>query len=220
MYFNADTMKKELITDIKGLPINVQKEIANKIKIAEAQILVQMELNPDGLNDYLNAELKSAINQIQRAIKESQREGTDIIPISKWYVAYNEYAKKLNEYKQLANSGKTSNKPDTLPKKLLDNHTFKAILKKAIKAGFVEKTAEGYKWNGGINEWAYFAQKVSDLLGLSNKENDTKKFVNWHPFVELFGIDKKTIQKLYGALSEVTHDKYPKRKKEIDSLFN
>ena len=47
---------KELITDIKDLPIELQNAIQNGIKNQiEAQILIQKETNPDGLNDYLNA---------------------------------------------------------------------------------------------------------------------------------------------------------------------
>ncbi len=36
---------KELITDIKDLPIVFQKEIANRIKMGERQILIQKKKN-------------------------------------------------------------------------------------------------------------------------------------------------------------------------------
>jgi type I site-specific restriction endonuclease len=209
---------KELITDIKDLPINLQKAITDGIKNQiEAQILVQKELNPDGLNDYLNAELESATKAMQTMIQESQRDGAIIETISEIYVWNKERAKKIQEYRNTQNTH-PNKEPFALPKEL-DNTRFKSILKKAVKAGFVKKTDEGYKWNGQKNELALFAQKVSNVLHLSNKQNERGEyFVNWLPFVELFGVKRA---KLITALNDIkSKGKNPKREKNIELLFS
>ena len=179
----------------------------NKVKVRAIEV---MELNCRMYGKHL-FKYKNQMENIMSFLDELKRYVDD-------YDLYNIDAVKRLEMPQ--STAKATDKQSLPLPKELNNPTFEVILKKAIKAGFVKETAEGYKWNGNNNELAYFAQKVSDLLGLSNKENDAKKFVNWQPFVKLFGIDKKTKQKLYGALSEVTHDKYPQKKKEIDSLFD
>lgn len=209
---------KELITDIKDLPIELQNAIQNGIKNQiEAQILIQKETNPDGLNDYLNAELSGATKSMQTMIQESQKDGAVLKNISKIYVWNKERAKKIQEYRNTQNTH-PNKEPFALPKEL-DNTRFKSILKKAIEAGFVEKTDEGYKWNGQKNELALFAQKVSNVLHLSNKQNERGEyFVNWLPFVELFGVKRA---KLITALNDIkSKGKNPKREKNIELLFS
>jgi hypothetical protein len=204
MYFNANTMQKKLITDIKGLPINLQKVIADKIKTAEAKILVQMEINPDGLNDYLNAELKSAITQMQRLIQESQMDGAELITISKWYVSYKEYAKKLNEYKRLINDGKTSNEPDTPIK---PPEPLETILNKVVEKGFAKKNGSHYKWLKPQSYLAVFADVLNEKGYTKNKFSEIET---------LFGV-KRLAQTLCRTLDQKNE---PEIRAKIKMLFN
>lgn len=208
MYFNANTMRKELITDIKGLPINLQKAIADGIKNQiEAQILVQMETNPDGLNDYLNAELKGATKAIQTLLQESQRDGAIIETISKLYVWNKERAKKLNEYKQMANGGKTSNKPDTLPKEpIKPPEPLETILNTAVEKGFAQKNGSHYKCLKSNTYLAVFA----DVL---NEKGYTK--TKFSEIENLFEV-KNLAQYFNRALSQKNE---PEIRAEIEKLF-
>lgn len=116
---------------------------------------------------------------------------------------------------------KTLNKTGALPIEL-NTPCFEEILKKAIQSGFVEETAEGWKWIGKKNELAWFICRVSAILNLSKAEGDNGKFVNWQPFFVLFHITEKKHQSgLVSALSAINNKKNepPKRKKDIEQLF-
>lgn len=131
----------------------------------------------------------------------------------------------INDYKYydlqaVKRRGNNPTAPKTFPK-VLDNSTFKIILKRAILAEFVEETAEGWKWIGKKKELAWFVCRVSAILNLSKAEGDNGKFVNWQPFFVLFNIDKKYQSGLVSALSAINNkkDEPPKRKKDIEQLF-
>lgn len=131
------------------------------------------------------------------------------------YDLYNIEAVKRLEMPQLA-AKSTDKQPLQLPKEL-DNHTFKAILKKAIEAGFVEETAEGYKWSGQKNELAIFADEVSKKLNLSNRENSNgTKQTSWKPFEILFNVSN-----LRGAYNDMQKTgATPQREKDIIQIIN
>lgn len=103
-----------------------------------------------------------------------------------------------------------------LPKEL-DNKRFKSILEKAIEARLVEKTDEGYKWNGQKNELALFAASVSKNLSLSKRENSNgTKQISWQPFEILFGVSN-----LRGAYNDIQKTgTLPKTEKEIEKIIN
>ncbi len=123
------------------------------------------------------------------------------------------------EYYDLQAVKRRGNNP-TAPKtfqKELDNSTFKIILKRAIQAGFVEETAEGWKWIGKKKELAVFADEVSKKLKLSNKENSNgTKQISWKPFEILFNVSN-----LRGAYNDIQKTgALPKREKDIIQIVN
>lgn len=209
MYSNANTMQKELITDIKDLPINLQKAITDGIKNQiEAQILVQKELNPDGLNDYLNAELESATKAMQTLLQESQRDGAIIETISEIYVWNKERAKKLNEYKQLTNGGKMANEPDTLTKEPIKlPEPLETILNRAVKACFVEYSGGKYKRKKPLTWLAVFADILNERGFVKDKFGEIET---------MFG-EKNLAQSNNRALGQKNYDNM---KSEIETLFN
>lgn len=63
------------------------------------------------------------------------------------------------------------------------------FLQKAIAAGLVTDTGNGYRWNGSISLCAYFAEKCSAILGLS-----LSRFkVNWQIYSKLFGYTERQL---------------------------
>ena len=136
----------------------------------------------------------------------------------KGYVAdYNLYsieAVKRFEIPQLA--AKATDKQSLPLPKELDTPTFKTILKRIIKAGFAEETAEGYKWRGQKNELAVFADEVSKKLNLSNRESNGKKQICWKPFEILFNVSN--LRTAYNDIQKTGAT--PKREKDIIQTIN
>ena len=123
-------------------------------------------------------------------------------------------AVKRFEIPQLA--AKATDKQSLPLPKELDNPTFKAILKRIIKAEFAEETAEGYKWRGQKNELAVFADEVSKKLNLSNRESNGKKQICWKPFEILFNVSN--LRTAYNDIQKTGAT--PKREKNIIQTIN
>ena len=67
----------------------------------------------------------------------------------------------------------------------------KELIYKAIAANLIEKTPEGLKWKGTKVLCAYFADRASHSLNLSNKmDKEGNITTSWKPFEALFGIDR------------------------------
>lgn len=67
----------------------------------------------------------------------------------------------------------------------------KELINKAIAANLIEKTPEGLKWKGTKVLCAYFADRASHSLNLSNKmDKEGNITTSWKPFEALFGIDR------------------------------
>lgn len=66
----------------------------------------------------------------------------------------------------------------------------KELINKAIAANLIEKTPDGLKWKGTKVLCAYFADRASHSLNLSNKmDKDGNITTSWKPFEALFGFD-------------------------------
>ena len=71
----------------------------------------------------------------------------------------------------------------------LNTDEAKKYIQKAVNIGVVEYTESGVKWNGTKQLLAYFAEKMSISLNLSNKLYNTgNKAVCWKPFEKMFGV--------------------------------
>lgn len=67
----------------------------------------------------------------------------------------------------------------------------KELINKAIAANLIENTPEGLKWKGTKVLCAYFADRASHSLNLSNKmDKEGNITTSWKPFEALFGIDR------------------------------
>ena len=67
----------------------------------------------------------------------------------------------------------------------------KELINKAIAANLIEKTPEGLKWKGTKVLCAYFADRASHSLNLSNKmDKEGNITTSWKTFEALFGIDR------------------------------
>lgn len=187
---------KELITDIKDLPIVLQKEIANHIKMGERQIMIQKEKKPDGLNDYLNDELENAVKQMQFLIQQSEMEGAELLTISKLYVMYDIWATKLQEYQKAQNTHQNN-----------DNLPLLSILDRAVSAGFVEHSGNKYKRLKPLTWLAVFADMLNERGFVKDKFGEIET---------LFGV-KYLAQSKDRALGQKN---YNNMKSEIETLFN
>lgn len=188
---------KELITDIKDLPIELQNAIQNGIKNQiEAQILIQKETNPDGLNDYLNAELSGATKSMQTMIQESQKDGAFLETISEIYVWNKERAKKIQEYQKAQNTHPNN-----------DNLPLLSILDRAVSAGFVEYSGNKYKRLKPLTWLAVFADMLNERGFVKDKFGEIET---------LFGV-KYLAQSKDRALGQKN---YNNMKSEIEMLFS
>lgn len=98
--------------------------------------------------------------------------------------------KWLNEYSNdIPPKQKQEQAAETkLPEKLNTDEA-KKYIQKAVNIGVVEYTESGVKWNGTKQLLAYFAEKMSIRLNLSNKFYNTgNKAVCWKPFEKMFGV--------------------------------
>ena len=75
-----------------------------------------------------------------------------------------------------------------LPQELKTDEA-KKYIQKAVKIGVVEYTKIGIKWNGTKQLLAYFAEKMSIKLNLSNRfDNTGNRAVCWKPFEKMFNV--------------------------------
>lgn len=95
----------------------------------------------------------------------------------------NQQTKELNQIKK--DIERLKKEVFTLPEEL-DTAKAKGLLKKAIAAGICDDT---YKWLKSKALLAYFADKVSEYLGLGKGEYDGKTKTSWKPFETLFRIN-------------------------------
>lgn len=66
----------------------------------------------------------------------------------------------------------------------------KELINKAIATNLIENTPEGLKWKGTKVLCAYFADRASHSLNLSNKmDKEGNITTSWKPFEALFGIE-------------------------------
>lgn len=108
------------------------------------------------------------------------------------------------------------NKRDSLPVQFSTDEA-KALLDKVIKNGFCD---DKYDWKYSKSLLAYFAQKASDKLKLSNKTMSTgQRCVSWKPFEGLFTINGEKVKNLSQASQDIVNKGKPNGHKDIDSLF-
>lgn len=82
-------------------------------------------------------------------------------------------------------------KPKTFPTEL-DNDNFKAILQRAINAKIVEDKGNGhYEWKKTLYLLAYFAIRVTKVMGIDKRFNAV---ATWKPFEDLFEIKQGTLR--------------------------
>lgn len=195
---NAPTFGGEYAINHKAVESIIKQIVGDSVKVAVIECMQK------DLKKYLLPTLFLCNeNELQRCLEFLDDLKEDISN----YPYYDLQAVKSRE--------KKTKEPLPLPKEL-DNPTFKANLKKAIKAGFVEETAEGYKWSGQKNELAVFADEVSKKLNLSNRESNGKKQTSWKPFEILFNISN-----LRGAYNDIQKTGVPpKREKNIIQIVN
>lgn len=98
--------------------------------------------------------------------------------------------KWLNEYSNdIPPKQKQEQAAETKLPEELNTDEAKKYIQKAVNIGVVEYTESGVKWNGTKQLLAYFAEKMSIRLNLSNKFYNTgKKAVCWKPFEKMFGM--------------------------------
>lgn len=105
---------------------------------------------------------------------------------------------------------------DALPVEFSSDEA-KALLGKLIKGGFCD---DRFNWNKSKALLAYFAQKASDKLKLSNRMMSTGQYcVSWKPFESLFTINGRKVKNLSQASQDIVNKGNPNGKKDIDSLF-
>lgn len=103
---------------------------------------------------------------------------------------------------------------DLLPDKLKDDEAVK-IFQKTIDAQLVEIATDGLKWKGTKALCAYFADKASEHLNLSNTVTETGKAAAWKPFETVFGYTNlKTCKADWRKTGQM-----PKGVEEVDALF-
>lgn len=97
------------------------------------------------------------------------------------------------------------------------------IFEELIQKGYCHDTQQGYlKWDDTEALLAYFIYFCSSKLGICNGER-----ISWHPFISIFGLDKKRVEQLRSTISkattrstkgEVTDYKVPKGHKDIEDI--
>ena len=201
----------QLITDIEQLPQDMQQAIREGIKSQiEAQILVQKTANPDGLNDYLKTELEKATAAMQTLIQESQKDGAIMATINKCFVWNMERAKKLREYLQPTTAQQPTRptpQPTETTNPLLGNKEFMKVLQRAIKAGFVVASGNGYKCKS-LTWLAVFADELNAKGITKTKFADIERL-----FTQPKGSLTNKFQKAIGQKN------YGKMRAEIVALF-
>lgn len=129
----------------------------------------------------------------------------------------NEVYSRKNNIETTGTLNKTKeNEHDDLPDQLRTDEA-KVLLDKVVKNGFCD---DKYDWKYTKSLLAYFAQKASDTLKLSNKTMSTgQRCVSWQPFENLFTINGKKVRNLSQASQDIVNKGKPNGYKDIDSLF-
>ena len=95
------------------------------------------------------------------------------------------------------------------------------LFAKAIEAGFVEKTNEGYRWKGATKQLlAYFVERASIYLNLrvGKLDKDDNQTISWQPFNKVFGV--KDIKRYKNDWMKLNHKFTPKGYENIDKIFD
>ena len=134
-----------------------------------------------------------------------------------------ELTKIADEEKELTQAETTGtlnkakeNERDALPVEFRSVEAGK-LLGKLIQNKFCD---DKYDWKYTKSLLAYFAQKASDTLKLSNRTMSTgQNCVSWKPFESLFTINGKKVRNLSQASQDIVNKGKPNGYKDIDSLF-
>lgn len=211
------TLQDDFITDIEKLPKELQERINNGLQnqiIKEAE-LVKNDM-PDYYLSYLNGEIGKAGASMQRMIEESGRDGALLANISMIYVWNKERRKTLYNLKETYQRDNEQVVKQPQPEAQITAHepqqgTKQKYFDKAIEAGFMEKTATGYKWlfggNMGLVRLGYFIHKIYDDI----------EAIPYKRLEAMFGV-KRLDSALQRALESGQIDKVKKWKEKIDSL--
>lgn len=95
------------------------------------------------------------------------------------------------------------------------------LFAKAIEAGFVEKTSEGYRWKGVTKQLlAYFVERASIYLNLrvGKLDKDDNQTISWQPFNKVFGV--KDIKRYKNDWMKLNHKFTPNGYENIDKIFD
>lgn len=97
----------------------------------------------------------------------------------------------------------------------LNTDKAKELFQKAIDAGLISVTENGYQWKKTKALLAYFADLANEHLKLGKGEYGGKAKISWKPFESLFGVSG-----LAGARLDYQKDgRYPDGYDQVDSLF-
>ena len=140
--------------------------------------------------------MEKAIQGMQRLIQESQRDGAEMLTISKLYVMYDIWATKLQEYQKAQNTHPNN-----------DNLPLLSILDRAVSAGFVEYSGNKYKRLKPLTWLAVFADMLNERGFVKDKFGEIET---------LFGV-KYLAQSKDRALGQKN---YNNMKSEIEMLFS
>ena len=130
-----------------------------------------------------------------------------------WTIIFSQnnlFAPLFHDYYQENKTTLTPVLPDAL-----NTDKAKAYLGKAIEIGLI---SGDYKWLGGSQLLAYFAQKMSVELGLGNGIDSAGRVrISWRPFEVLFNIKFNKLRLNYNDLQKAGNN--PSKKYLVDQVF-
>ena len=216
----------EFVKELAQLPQDIKEAITKGLqnKIVAQAMMVRDE-QPDSYLSYLDSEIESASNAMLEMIKASGQDGAILGNISGIYIWNKERKRVLMELKdEFVKQQPQSLSPkikkelkDYLPEKLKSNKAVN-IFQKAIDGKLIECTAEHLIWKDTKQLLAYFAEKMSNKFGLTNKvDKDGNITTAWKPFEEIF--DEKDIKGAKQNWMRLNTKFEPKGFEKVDSLL-
>lgn len=126
---------------------------------------------------------------------------------------YMEMSVLVGKCKEYVTDGE--NQTGDVEKKIISSEPFQ----KALNSGYIKKQGNGYKWEETKQLLAYFAEKLSLALQLSNKmDKDGNITISWKPFERLF--DEKDLKGAKANWMRINTKFTPTGYEKINELFN
>jgi len=210
MYSRCTT--KEFKTDISQLCENCPL-LSEIPKAIEERIIFQAKeyysIDPETILDYIQSEISKAHTSMNQMQIESKKEGVYFNKISEIYIWNKERIKALIRFKNSLDFQKVD-----LPNELNSNEA-KIYFLKAIEAGLMESTHNGFEWKDSQALLAYFTEKIycKTFDGKDNGKNYPETALN-----KLFNRSRLGKARSQLADNKSTNGK-PKRYDTIDKLF-